>query len=473
MVYRSQRSSNTQRLFISYIVGLLIIFTLSYVFPATWLRVRTLPERDVVQKPKVDPKKLHGNGFRSLSDPTFELKHAPMIPAHSLTVVLPLTLQSLPFLRDILLPLLKPSAYISEIVIVCPPSIAAKARITLRRIDPSNSVHPNILLRTLVGGLDQDSGLINAASLVSTEWVLLMDQHGLLQTSNHSQTFLLRPKVLPVPIGPRGFSVFNGNISCLPPSEVPQRASYLHPPFIMPASLAIKLQSAIRDPWAALGNHISESRSDGLGGIAIGVTIMDPAWCSALRRSSTTPLHSLRWDSQLPNVDGTDSTFLDQSDVLSPPSIFGMLVVFLPTLQDFRDFSSLVCILHKHNHNLKVFIYDELRSANHDQLGWDSQHIFLDECRLTYSVDLSRSPFSVHPLGRIASDWLEALGRQPDIILGLSDEDYFFGLLAFMYPDNLYKFIRVPRSDVPYCGWMGSLSLAEWQSSSLPSPRCA
>jgi hypothetical protein len=458
MVYR--RSYNTQRSFISYLIGLFIIFTLSYVFPTTWLHVRTLPERP----PNLN---LHGNSDAI----SFDLKHAPLIPVHSLTVVLPLTSQSLPFLPDILLPLLKPSAYIFEIVIVCPPSIATKARITLRKIEQSNSDHPDILLQILLGGLDQDSGVINAASLVSTEWVLFMNQHGLLQANNHFQTFLLRPKVIPVPIGPRGFSVSKGNISCLPPSEMPQRASYLYPPFVMPASLAIKLQSASEDPWAALGHHISESRFDGIGGIAVG--ILDPAWCSVSRRSSITPLHSFRWDSQLPNSDSTDSASLGQSDVLSPPSTFGMLVVFLPTLHDFQDFSSLACMLQKHNHDLKVFIYDELRSSNHEQLGWDHRHVFLDECRLTYSVDLSRSSFSAHPSERTATDWLEAHGRQPDIIMGLSEEDHFFGLLALMYPNDLSRFIRVPRSDLLYCGWMGSLSLAEWQSLSLPSPRYA
>jgi hypothetical protein len=395
-----------------------------------------------------------------------------LIPAHSLTIIFPLTLQSLPSLDDILLPLLKPSAYIFEIVIVCPVSIISEARIALRRIDTLNSDHPDILLHSLVGGLDQDSGVINAASQVSTEWVLLMNQHGLLQTSNRSQALLLHPPVIPVPIGPRGVHISTGNISCLLPSNVPQRASYLYPPFVMPASLAFKLQSAYEDPWAALGYRISDSRSDGLGGIVVGMTNLDPAWCSPLRRSVITLPHPLGWDNQFSNDDSMNPTFLGQSDVPNPPPTFGTFAIFLPTLHDLRVLSSLACLLQNRNHDLKVFIYDELGNSK-NKLGWDDRHIFMEGCRLAYSVVLGRSQSSLRHSRHIASDWLETLSHQPDIILGLSEEAFFTGLLAITQPNDLLRFIRIPRSDLPYCGWMGSLSLTEWRSSDFPSPRYA
>jgi hypothetical protein len=446
-----------------YLIGLALILASSFLFPTTWIHAKP-PELDI---PNANFKGFdHNNDFCGFSNLAFQLQRAPLIPAHSLTVVFPLTLQSLPFLDDILLPLLKPSAYIFEIVIVCPVSIISEARIALRRIDSSNLDHPDVLLHTLVGGLDQDSGVINAASQVSTEWVLMMNQHGLLHASNRSQALLLHPPVIPVPIGPRGISVSTGNISCLLPSEIPQRASYLYPPFVMPASLAIKLQSASEDPWAALGYRIAESRSDGLGGIAVGMADSYPAWCSFLRRSDITPTHPFGWDSQISNdEDNTDpdSAFLGQSDVPNPQPTFGTFAIFLPTVHDLRIFSSLACLLQKHNHDLKVFIYDELDNSN-NKLGWNDRHLVLEGCRLAYSVELNRSPFSHRLSGRIASEWLETFGRQPDIILGLSEETYFIGLLTIIHPKNLFQLIRIPRSDLPYCGWMGSLSLTEWRS---------
>lgn len=446
-----------------YLLGLSFILASSYLFPKTRL-YPSQPESAIARTPVDNFNPFDNNDFNL----ALELQRAHLIPEHSLTVVFPLALQSLSFLDDILFPFLKPSPYILEIVIVCPVSIISEARLALRRIHSSNSDYPDLLLHSLVGGLDQDSGVINAASQVSTEWVLVMNQLGLSQTSNHSQALLLHPPVIPVPMGPRGVFISTNNVSCLLPSEVPQRASYLYPPFVMPASLAIKLQSASEDPWAALGHRISESRSDGLGGIAVGMIKLDPAWCSNLRHTVITPPHSFGWDNQFSNDDITNSALPAQPG--GPPT-FGMFVIFLPTLHDLRIFSSLACLLQKGNHDLKVFIYDELASLD-NKLGWDVRYISVEGCRLAYSVDLSRSPFSLRLSGRIATEWLETFSRPPDIILGLSEEASFIELLAIR-PNDLSKLIRIPRSDLPYCDWMGSLSLTEWRSLNFLSPRYA
>jgi len=435
-----------------YFIGLSFILASSFLFPTSWSHASTSPKLNTYTAND------HVGGLNSNHvNLTFELQHAPLIPTYSLTVVVPLTSQSLPLVEKILSPLLTPSAYILEIVVVCPVSIIPEARIALRMIESMNPDHPDIILHTLVGGLDHDSGVINAASQVSTEWVLLMNQHGLLQESIRTQALLLHPTVILVPVGPRGVSVSPGRVSCLPPSEVPQRASYLYPPFVMPAFLGIKLESASEDPWAALGHRISESRPDGLGGIAVDITDLDSAWCTTFHRTAIIPPPHYEWDSQFSNDDSMELA-LSQPDTPNPSPTSGMFAIFLPTLLDLHVFSSLGCILQKHSHDLKVFIYDLRNSSN--KPGWDDRHFIAEECRLPYSIGLSQSPF---PSRHAASDWLNTFSRPPDIILGLSEEDPFIGLLTIMYPKKS-KLVRIPRSDLPYCGWMGSLSLVEWRS---------
>lgn len=459
MVHRN-RNSQRQPSLLWYLVGLSFILAFSLLFPTSWSW----------HTPELDRNPHEGVENNNFFDLDLELQRAPLIPARSLTAIFPLTLQAMPFLGDILQPLLTPSPYLFEIVIVCPASTISEARTMLRKLDPSISDYPDIRLYPLVGRLDLDLGVIDAASQVSTGWVLVMNEHGLLQTSNFSQALLLHPLVIPVPIGPKGVSVSASNSSCIIPSAVPQRASYLYPPFVMPTSLTMKSQSASDDPWAALGYHISESRSDGHGGIVIGLENLDSAWCSASRHSAVSPVHhQYVRNEKLFSFHNQYSTLLSHTNPPNLPSTsftFGTFAIFLPALQDLRAFSTFVCLLKTRNHDVNVLIYEELDSASNRQ-GWDDRHLLVEGCRLTYSVSLSHPLSHPHFSRHTASNWVKTFGRQPDIVLGLSEEAQFIGLSGFSRSNDFYELILIPRSDLPHCSWMFSLSLAEWQSSVL------
>jgi hypothetical protein len=155
---------------------------------------------------------------------------------------------------------------------------------------------------------------------------------------------------------------------------------------------------------------------------------------------------------------------LVRSTVPKTPPAIGAFAVFLPTLQDFQSFSSLVCLLKKHGHQVKTLIFGEFDDFGGTSL-WKDQVFVVDDCNLEYSTIsglLSSNNRSRH---LVMLDWLEILDRQPDIVIGLIEEDMPAGPMHMWGLPNTSILVRIPRADLLYCGWMSSLSMAEWRSS--------
>ena len=124
------------------------------------------------------------------------------IPLQSLTAILPVVPRSLNRIPETLLPFLKPSKFIREIIIVCPESIATRVRQMLQRtvVSIGTTDHPDVSLHPWVGHLDPAIGVLRAISGVSTVWVLLMDDQGLLKVVDSMRSLLLHPPQFPVPL---------------------------------------------------------------------------------------------------------------------------------------------------------------------------------------------------------------------------------------------------------------------------------
>lgn len=384
----------------------------------------------------------------------------PSTVDHSLTAILPVNFDSLSMLEDLLRPLLKPSRNLREIMILCPDNLILQVRGALRNTVSSSADHPDISLHAFVGGLDHQTGVVNAVSRVSTDWVLLMDHQGLLRQSDSTTHILLHPSGIPTPTGPRGVSISASNVSCIITLDGSEKASYLLPPFLMPSFFATnELPSSGLDVWASLGTHISNSNSDRIGGVVIKSGDHTAEWCPIPTHAAFNLLGPLRWKS-LPFNDSRPDPCL--ADPLSNDS--GVFAFFIPTIRDLQPLGPLMCLLQSSGHRVNLFVYRDADGRS-NAVVWEGRTHMSGECSLSYSIlsgySTLSTAFQVH---LVALDWLSTLDERPDIIVGPSHEDFLDSVSIAKHQGLLETVVvRIPKEDFPYCMWMGSLSITEWR----------
>ncbi|KAJ7623375.1 hypothetical protein FB45DRAFT_925409, partial [Roridomyces roridus] len=242
------------------------------------------------------------------------------IQTTSLTALFPVT--SLAALPNTLSLFLRPAGCVSKVVVVCPESLLAQCRATVRelvRSAPSHLHHPDISIHSWRGVGDSTAAVLQAAGQASTKWLLLMDNVGFDGLSERTRDTVLCPVAPNFPTGPRGV-LENG--SCVSPSPHPRLASYLMPPFTLPKAL---VQQSHRD-WSDLGRTISQSRLDRLGGIVRGYGDHDAHWCNGVC----------------------------QTDL---PSSTGFFVFLLSDIDDLRTIMPLPCALDAVGHSVRILLH--------------------------------------------------------------------------------------------------------------------
>ncbi|RDB20811.1 hypothetical protein Hypma_011994 [Hypsizygus marmoreus] len=399
-----------------------------------------------------------------------------LIPPYSLTAILPLTHKSISTLEETLAPFLKPSTHLREIIIVCSQPIIAQARTVLRNAFSVECEQcPDLLLHTIPDRLDEHSGVVNAASQVSTEYVLLMAEDGLLHEDEDTRNTLLHPPATSVPIGPNGTNSASANGSCIVTSGSPKYVQYLYPPFVMPTLLAGKKgprRSGIA-VWADLSEHIAGNHPDGIGGIVLSTRtspIKSP-WCSTsgpeIDNSAQYPFVQ-----DPPFFNEIQSDTCSSSEETATSRDVGVFALLLPTLEDFRAILPVVCSLQRQGHRIETFIYEE-SSGLSDAAGWETRSFTSKLCTAPYTIVFGNRK-QRSPTGHIlALEWLQGFGPQPDIVIYPREDDKLTlnldveisradGPLQTIVP------VRIFREDLPYSIWMGSLSLTEWRNWNVP-----
>ncbi|KAF9462974.1 hypothetical protein BDZ94DRAFT_1165033 [Collybia nuda] len=385
----------------------------------------------------------------------------------SLTAVLPINFHSLSMLEDLLVPFLKSSKNLREIMIICPEKLILQTQGALHNTVSSTVDHPDISLHALLGGSDFQSGIVEAISRVATDWILLMDHEGLLQQSDSTVNDLLHPPTTPVPFGPRGVIISPFNISCILSVDGPEKASYLLPPFLVPTFFTANgLSYTGSDIWISLGRRIADSSSDGTGGIVINTYGHNVGWCPTSFTTNTTLglQNPVAWGSSI-LVDRLHDPCL----VRKPSANFGVFFVFLPTVRDLQLLSPLLCLLQSTGHSVHMFVYDdydELRNT----VGWETHTYIFGECLLTYTIISGHITVSPNSQAHTTVlDWLSTSDVRPDIVIGPSHEVIFDKVVTF-YHETLRNatIVRIPKEDFPHCVWMGSLSKIEWQAWEVP-----
>lgn len=390
---------------------------------------------------------------RSPSPPSDVLApaQAPFVDVHSLTVVLPLISSTLTALDELLDPFLVSTNILYEVAIVCSHSLVADVHRKLRVVLSNAPLgHPKVSLYPYPGLTHHLQASLKLIARVKTQWVLLLDEHGFKQVAECDKAYLLHPRAVHLPVGPRGFAGSSHNWSQLSPSDHVQPAAFLVPPFVAPSGLlaGAPLTSASSLVWPVLGDYIAKSTLGSFGGIVIGADILDTVACNP----------STAFDITFPDEESDDdpdsSTFADLGSL--PISPKGFFVLAFPRKEDLRDFTPATCKLHHQGYSVLAYLYDTVNETE------PSGVVNERNCTIPYFQRSKETPSF--------SDWLNSLGSVPDIVIGLDHQDLVsstFSLILEQPPFLNTTLMRLPRLELPYTEWMGTLTLHELRRSSF------
>lgn len=397
------------------------------------------------------------------------------IPAQSLTALLPVTSQSISNLEAVISSLLRSPGKLHHVIISCPEAVLSDARRITRKAVSAEGIqdHLELSLRPWLHEQDSNVAIMHAASEVTTDWVLILDDDGLNNMDNRAREMLLNPISTPLPNGPRGITFLPHNISCTAPSQEPQLASFVIPPFIMPYSLVTDISKVTSGFgfWADLGERISRGRLDGIGGIVTGAdSALD--WCHLVQSDLTSRNRTISFPDLLSEPDTADLEDMAASNHQITGISVGTFAILFPSLRDMRLFSRAVCRLQDKGHIVYVLLYGDdafVEDPSEETMDSGEQTVQFSGCRLNYdtlSLDDVRpaAPTIIGP--SYVSDWFDTLDEWPDVVIALKDQDSLPALDKLLGRDQYIppSLILIPHSDLPYCEWMGSLSVEEWRS---------
>ncbi|KAG5643101.1 hypothetical protein DXG03_001565 [Asterophora parasitica] len=379
----------------------------------------------------------------------------PTIPEYSLTAILPVSRASLASLEGSLATLLEPSR-LREIFLLCPQYIISEVRLVLRRIVTSGIDAPDILLQASTTGLNQDVNIIRAAAQASTEWVLIMDQEGLTRETNYTRNLLLNPPAVSIPFGPKGvrFSGTSESTAVLSNRNA-QSASYLLPPFVLPAATAIFPHHRTTDMWSALGKHLAKSgREPGAIVLGSGPTALPLQF--ALEGTTICPEKA-----PLPALDPLYTGSVYSGEPLNATARNRAVFVFLvPRFDDFRHLNPLACMLQLQGYHVQLCVYGDLKESTMEK---EERQFTSDLCTLSY-VSVFTAPSHLQSPRHLG--WLRTFASQADVVLSLREEKWLTNV--FNTSGTAAVLIQLSRADIHHSAWMSSLSLVEWRNWHIP-----
>ncbi|TFY56031.1 hypothetical protein EVG20_g9093 [Dentipellis fragilis] len=405
-----------------------------------------------------------------------ELESAQPIGRRDLSAVMTVTHETAGDLELILSTVQQESPGLVEVAIVCPQVILSSVRQALQKTISSfpTGAHLELSLHTWTSNMDEAEALISTASRLATGWILIIDHHHLRGLGAEERLKLFRPWSVSFPLGPRGFrEVAPEDKLCLPPSDSPQVASFLVPPFVLPAYVLNGDGISSQKSWPSLGSRIAESRPDSVGGVVLAITPgSGPVhnWCDtqhndaqhilARHHSSDSNYHQRFFGSSL----NPSPTKKDR----------GTFALVLPTVDDMLYFSTASCRLLSRGNRIHILLYaeeqEELGTESFDiEIGvaFEDGVISTDSCDLRYQV----SSVTDVAIDFIITSWLDSLPHPPDIIIGATDEEKLttYSFQGLKQKKHFYPtLIQLPRADLPYSDWMGVLSVEEWRHWNVP-----
>lgn len=383
----------------------------------------------------------------------------------SLTALLPVTAVSLPLLEPQLYTLMNRSDYLTEIVLIPQESLQTDCRrvlISFLSAQAPNTKHVEISFAPWVAGADKTSATLRAAKQVTAPLLLVLDEDGLenIDERGRDALTLLSPFSTAVPLGPRGLASADAEPACQSASEIPQSVDYLVPPFVLPAHFLQRFEIGVRsDTWRYLGKAISNERSDSVGGFIVGSDLPGSQWCTLVGSPTTNILEAIT----LPPPSVVDESCQDapqESLRDACPSDFGSIALLLSSLEELQYISLAACSLQRKGHTLQIVVLSNALSPLSDSRNHES--LQLRECSLSYAS------FQVETKAEAAAStlpWLEGYISSSDVVItSWPKESSRAHALAARQNAHNTTVIYIPPGDLPYCDWMGTLTLDELRS---------
>ena len=370
-----------------------------------------------------------------------------------LTAILPITTASLSGLYSHLDSLVSPSGALVEVVLLTPRALHVPVRRALRTI-LSESEHSEVEFSIVhwPDGVSQAAAVLQAGQRATTHWVLLADEQALSDINPRTRDHLLlneQPSAT-TPQGPRGVLYTADGPSCVVPSRTPQEASYMLPPFIIPTMLLPPSTETliVEDAWKYLADYADR-------GIVFDFSDDPGPWCPFHHPASNESLLSR-------TLDADHLLYLDPQTTLnvSAAHASGSGVFVLVTLaSQIRYLTPVICGIANGGHHTTLLA-------------------LLDPSTSTSGHATSRAPClgAVHVI-HVPSSYptdaqpqLQQLPGNADVVISVGHEKDSLGALLYAvlratsFPGHTVSHVNIPSEDLPYCDWMGSLSLEEWIS---------
>ncbi|KAL0579271.1 hypothetical protein V5O48_002725 [Marasmius crinis-equi] len=371
------------------------------------------------------------------------LQHSPQISdgvftvsENELTVIIPVDEPNLLTISSTLSHFESP--FLRQVLLLCPESISLQVEASLKDLIVSGKSFSHatysVISRRVSGGLtDAMIQAMSTQSISNSNWILVSDEHGLegIQPSLREQ--LLRPPPIDYPTGPRGIRLSSHHSTCLSPSSSFQTASYLVPPFVIPANLLRGLRDNPRT-WLELGEIVSNCLPGEYGGLVSPVLDIDAGenqnWCP-LNTSSTGSLGAFEMANNT-MILGAPTDIWKKADLSADVHRRGLVFVSIfSILEELRLFAPIVCSLQSRGirvYSLLDTLYDSLPGT-----------IRLESCMLSYETSL---------------EVLSELDPGSTVLVTTPDLGHHLEGATN---------IRIPRGDLVYCSWMTSLTEAEWR----------
>ncbi|KAK7686241.1 hypothetical protein QCA50_010461 [Cerrena zonata] len=371
----------------------------------------------------------------------------------SLSIILPVQSNTIQAMTSTLLYLLQEPFQTSEVILMAPSDTHGIIRNVIRNLltNTDSRVDFDISIQPWSPSYAGEAlAILEIMTQVTSDRVLILDVQGLVHLHPQVVRTILDPPLIDLPIGPRAYNLDGDDFICFS-SPVDQLPGFLVPPVVIPSNLLIDLdisqEEASYGTWASISENLASFRPDNVGGVVINLVSAGSSFCSSEHDHSPS-------NSTLPFLGSDSASYALASNTESEPLQVGTFAFVFPLYEELTYLLPVICRIRKQGHHVHALISDSTRDKI-TALPCDMDFAFVSEST------------SLDEMGTSVAEWILTLPSLPDIII-TPDEDH--GILIALdfvmrrYSSLAITRIQIPLADLPFCDWMGSLSLEEWRN---------
>lgn len=452
----SRMRSKPFRSFVYMLLGALSLRYGTRYFQALWIPPQT--SNDLISDSAVydTPKSPDSSSFAPrMSIQTMLLPFHDMLPSEdaftrdpALSVILPITRTSMDSMENSLSLIHQEPGEVVECLLIAPSSLHGNIRHALRELLSSMDYHSHIDITVITWppGLTEGSATLEAARHATSDRLLFLDSFGFADISANNRMALLNPPAVNLPLGPRARDASGNDFVCFHQAEDEEVLGYLVPPMVVPSDILLPAGPSANDSgpefWASFADEIVRSRLDHDSGVVTGLISAAGQLCSSE--------HDHRiLGPVLYHDDPSSDTTISQPDA----EVHGAFAFVFANRDHLRHLNPIVCRLSGGGQVVQVLtpFLDQAQTLR--DCGVQLVHI--------------QEASSVDEMGTALSQWILQLPTLPDVVVTPLEDHALLTALDFVlkrYTGLGIVTVKIPSTDLPFCDWLGSLSLEEWRS---------